>query len=72
VVYRIKVKDKSLLHVPSSEIISEMVLLRSEANEYAVSIRRTLPPIFPKSRRTGCTAAGTHEPDAEMASTPFN
>ena len=44
--------------VDVDEIIGEMVrLLRSEANEYAVSIRTDLPPIFPKSRRTGCNCS---------------
>jgi PAS domain S-box-containing protein len=37
-----------------NEVIGEMVpLLRSEANEYAVSIR-TLPPIFPRPWQIGC------------------
>lgn len=44
--------------VAINEVIGEMVpLLRSEANEHAVSIRTTLPPIFPQSRWIGCNCS---------------
>ncbi|MBB5317967.1 hypothetical protein [Tunturibacter empetritectus] len=48
------------------EIISKMVLLlRSEANKYAVSIRTDQTADLPKITGTGATAAGTDEPHAE-------